>query len=164
MNIIQKYFKYRQSLIDQYVKGDMTKSEYLSKNLDAVLELNIKPFKNVDNVEKALFNYQYYNAMAKYEKMNCEPNNKEYINYYYSKKDKATLSILKLIEYENVVSYIIKVNSKYLKNSLCEIVLNDYNMILHSANKVIIENLKREGVFLPEVRKSVIDGYINQKY
>ena len=65
MNAIQKYFKYRQSLIDQYLKGDMTKREYLAKNYETVLNNDIGPFKNTDTVEKALYNYQYYNAMAK---------------------------------------------------------------------------------------------------
>ena len=65
MNAIQKYFKYRQSLIDQYAKGDMTKREYLQKNYEAVVYGDIGPFRNMDTVEKALFNYQYYNALAK---------------------------------------------------------------------------------------------------
>ena len=63
MNAIQKYFKYRQSLIDQYAKGDMTKREYLQKNYEAVVYGDIGPFRNMDTVEKALFNYQYYNAL-----------------------------------------------------------------------------------------------------
>ncbi len=56
LNALQKYFNYRQALIDQYIKGDMSKREYLERNLDAVLSLNIKPFKNADTVDKALFN------------------------------------------------------------------------------------------------------------
>ena len=47
MNAIQKYFKYRQSLIEQYKKGDMTKREYLEMNYDAVVNNEIKPFKNM---------------------------------------------------------------------------------------------------------------------
>ena len=43
MNAIQKYFKYRQSLIDQYAKGDMTKREYLQKNYEAVVYGDIGP-------------------------------------------------------------------------------------------------------------------------
>ena len=51
MNAIQKYFKYRQSLIDQYAKGDMTKREYLQKNYEAVVYGDIGPFRNMDTVE-----------------------------------------------------------------------------------------------------------------
>ena len=43
----------------------MTKREYLAKNYETVLNNDIGPFKNTDTVEKALYNYQYYNAMAK---------------------------------------------------------------------------------------------------
>lgn len=167
-----KYFMYRQSLINQYIKGDMTKSEYLSQNLEAVLSLNINPFKNVDTVEKGLFNYQYYNALAKEAKMNSRNfsnplTEKSYIeksNYYYEKKDKATLKVLNLLNYNDIDAYFIKVNSKYLKGKLFEIVLKDYNMILHSTNPTILNKLKEEFVFNENIKKSLIDGYINQKY
>lgn len=172
MNALQKYFNYRQALIDQYIKGDMTKREYLSKNLDAVLSLNIKPFKYVDNVDKGLFNYQYYNAMAKEAKMEAggyDDNEtcgiyREKSNYYYNKKDKATLKVLELKDYRNVKAYYIKVKSKGLKNKLFEIVLEDNKMILHSTNDLILKRLKEEGIFEEKSRQSLIDGYINQRY
>ncbi len=172
MNALQKYFNYRQALIDQYIKGDMTKREYLERNLDAVLALNIKPFKNVDTVDKALFNYQYYNAMAKEAKINTYSYTDremgrmlyEKSNYYYSKKDRATLRVLELLDYRNVQAYYIKVRSKYLKNKLFEIILEDNNMVLHSSNEFILKRLKEEMVFSEGVKRSVIDNYINQKY
>lgn len=173
MNALQKYFNYRQALIDQYIKGDMTKREYLERNLDAVLALNIKPFKNVDTVDKALFNYQYYNAMAKDAKINTysytdremEKILYEKSNYYYNKKDRATLRVLELLDYRNVQAYFIKVRSKYLKNKLFEIILEDNNnMVLHSSNEFILKRLKEEMVFSEGVKRSVIDNYINQKY
>ena len=52
MNKIQKYFQYRQSLIDQYLKGDMTKREYLQMNYNAVVHNDIGPFIYMDTVEK----------------------------------------------------------------------------------------------------------------
>lgn len=172
MNALQKYFNYRQALIDQYIKGDMTKREYLESNLDAVLSLNIKPFKNADTVDKALFNYQYYNAMAKdakidtygYSDKEIERMLNERSNYYYGKKDMATLRVLELLEYKNVKAYFIKVRSKYLKNKLFEIILEDNNMILHSSNELILKRLKEEMVFSDGVKRSVIDSYINQRY
>lgn len=172
MNIIQKYFRHRQSLIDQYVKGDMSKAEYLERNFEAVLSLNIKPFKNIDTVEKGLFNYQYYNAMAKNAKVQAEAMGDRLlademlgeVNFFYTKKDKATLSVLRLLDFRGVTAYFIKVRSKYLKGILFEIVIEEYGMILHSANKMILNCLKDEGVFLNETRQSLIDGYINQKY
>ncbi len=172
MNALQKYFNYRQALIDQYIKGDMTKREYLERNLDAVLSLNIKPFRNVDTVDKALFNYQYYNAMAKDANINITGySDKEYeqilhekSNYYYNQKDRATMRVLELLNYTNVRAYFIKVKSKYLKNRLFEIILEDTNTVLHSSNEVILKRLKEENVFTDGVKRSVIDSYINQRY
>ena len=169
MNKLQQYFNYRQALIDQYVKGDMTKREYLDRNLDAVLSLNIKPFRNVDTLDKALFNYQYYNAMAKDCKM-CAYGDYEYsfaekMDHYYYQKDKATMRALQLIDYAGVSSYYISVRSKELKNKLFEIVLLDHNnMILHSTNEAIKNRLIEEGVFERGTKKSLIDYYINHKY
>ncbi|MDD5945101.1 MAG: hypothetical protein PUD43_05230 [Clostridia bacterium] len=173
MNAIEKYFRYRQSLIDQYVKGDMTKREYLQANYEAVVYNDIKPFKNVDTVLKGLFNYQYYNARAKEKKQASTikdldyDEKKEYIdscNYYYGKKDRATLKVLELLDFKGVEAYFIKVRSKELKGKLFEIVLTEYNMILHSTNELILKRLREENVFCEESKKSLIDGYINQRY
>lgn len=172
MNALQKYFNYRQALIDQYIKGDMSKREYLERNLDAVLSLNIKPFKNVDTVDKALFNYQYYNAMAKNAKINTTGyRDKGYENilneqstYFYHKKDRATMRVLELLNYDNIEAYYIKVKSKYLKNKLFEIILEDSNTILHSSSELIKKRLEEEGVFSSGVKRSLIDSYINQRY
>ena len=160
MNEIQKYFKYRQGLIDQYVKGDLTKREYLKRNLDAVLALREKPFSIIDTLEKGLFNYQYFNALAK----ECTKNETLKKDYYYAKKDKATLSVLRILDYSDIEAYFIRVRSSRLKGRLYEIIIQEYRMILHSANPEILKQLRYEGVFSEETRQSVIDGYINQKY
>ncbi|MDR3238992.1 MAG: hypothetical protein LBT44_02750 [Clostridiales bacterium] len=162
MNELQKYFLYRQSLIDQYVKGDMSKREYLARNLEAVLALKPEPFRRMDTLEKGLFNYQYYNALAKAAKDNNRASNSE--DYYYAKKDKATLAVLRLIDYRGVTAYFIRVRSPRLKGRLFEMIIPEYQMILHSANAMILESLRGEGVFVEETRQSLIDGYINQKY
>lgn len=172
MNALQKYFVYRQSLIDQYIKGDMSKREYLDRNFDAVLALNIKPFKNVDSVDKGLFNYQYYNAMAKDARMvsyGCADREMEHIyneksNYYYSCKDRATMKVLELKQFKGVRAYFIRVRSRELKNRLIEIVLDDYGMILHSASEAVTNRLREENVFEDTVKRSLIDEYINQRY
>jgi len=160
LNEIQKYFKYRQSLIDQYVKGDMTKREYLSLNLEAVLTLRDKPFNIVDSLEKGLFNYQYFNALAK-ECKNIDPIKAD---YYYSKKDRATLSVLRILDFKGIEAYFIRVRSSALRGRLFEIIIQEYQMILHSASSDILERLRHENVFTEETRQSVIDGYINQRY
>ena len=174
MNVLKKYFNYRQALIDQYIRGDMTKREYLNRNLDAVLALNIKPFKNVDTVDKGLFNYQYYNAMAKDAKMEAYKyadkeragvyNEKS--NHYYYMKDKSTLRVLSLLNFIDVKAYFIKVRSKELKNKLFEIVIeNDgSSVILHSRSSVILNRLREENCFVEGVKHSLIDTYINHRY
>ena len=160
LNEIQKYFKYRQGLIDQYIKGDMSKREYLACNLEAVLALREKPFSIVDSLEKGLFNYQYYNALAK-EHKKTDPAKTD---YYYARKDKATLSVLRILDYREVEAYFIRVRSPQLRGRLFEIIIVEYQMILHSANPEILERLRHERVFKEETRQSVIDGYINQRY
>ncbi|MDR2903955.1 MAG: hypothetical protein LBU77_05565 [Clostridiales bacterium] len=172
MNKLEKYFACRQGLIDQYIKGDMSKSEYLERNLDAVLGLNVRPFQSIDSVEKGLFNYQYYNAMAKEAKVQSDNRmhyelKKEVLeqaNYYYQKKDKATLEVLNILGYNNVSAYFIHVHSKYLKGRLFEIIINKYDMVLHSKSALILSRLREERVFEEGTKISVIDGYINQKY
>ena len=162
-NIIQKYLSYRQALIDQYIRGDMTKREYLNKNLDAVMALNIKPFNKIDSVEKGLFNYQYYNALAK-DARAATGRHGEDVSFFYREKDRAALSILRLLDYENVSAYYIKVRSKFLNGKIYEIVINDYNAIMHSKNGSMLESLKRAGVFKEGAHRSLVEGYINQRY
>lgn len=173
MNAIQKYFKYRQSLIDQYIKGDMTKKEYLQKNYEAVVYGNIGPFTNMDTVEKALFNYQYYNALAKEQKTISTTKDMEYelkqdslerSNYYYHKKDKATLAVLRMLDYRGTEAYFVKVQSKYLKGKLFEIVIEEEDIILHSTSSLVLKCLREEGVFTEGSRKSLIDDYVNHRY
>ena len=171
MNKLEKYFAYRQALIDQYMKGDMTKREYLIKNLDAVLALNISPFKHVDNVDKGLFNYQYYNALAKDASMQAKASDdetafiyNEKASYYYSQKDRATMKVLELLDFSGVEAYFIKVRSRELKHKLFEILITEKQMVLHSMNEAIKNRLSIEGVFTEGTRKSVIDGYINHRY
>lgn len=173
MNAIQKYFKYRQSLIDQYAKGDMTKREYLQKNYEAVVYGDIGPFRNMDTLEKALFNYQYYNALAKEKKTisttrdmdhELKKDFLEQSNYYYSKKDRATLTALRMLDFKGVEAYFVKVRSKFLNGRLFEIVMEEESIILHSTSPLILKCLREEGVFQEGSRKSLIDDYVNHRY
>jgi len=173
MNRIQKFFRYRQGLIDQYLKGDMTKKEYLEANFDAVYYNDFGPFRKIDTVEKALYNYQYYNAMAKRMKSISTSASMDYerrklymerSNNYYKSKDYATMKVLELLNYKGIKAYPITVKSRFLKGRLIEIVIDEYSMILHTANETIRKRLIYENVFSGEKRKSLIDGYINQKY
>ncbi|MCX7922680.1 MAG: hypothetical protein N3B21_11825 [Clostridia bacterium] len=173
-NKFEQFLINRQSLIDQYTKGDLSKEEFIEANYRCINALDIKPFQKIDNVKKAIYNYQYYNVLAKYYQKRAHDLNKrnearedflELANYYYSRKDQTTEKLLKLIDFVGVDAYYVKVKSPNLKKKLFEIVLKDYdNVILHSKNEVLLNLLIKENVFLSEERQSLVDSYINQKY
>ena len=173
-NKFEQFLKNRQNLIDHYTKGDMTKEEFIEENYRCITALDIKPFQRIDNVKKAIYNYQYYNVLAKYNQKRAHDLSKKYssredfleqANYYYSKKDQVTEKLLKLLDFAGVEAYFVKVKSPYLKKKLFEIVLTDYDsIVLHSTSETIRNMLIRENVFQQEERKSVTDSYINQKY
>ena len=74
------------------------------------------------------------------------------------------MAVLKLLDYRGVEGYFVSIRSRVLKDKLFEIVIYDSNMILHSTNEFILKKLREEGVFKEEKRRSLIDGYINQRY
>ncbi len=171
------FFENRSSLILQYENGDISKREFLENNYHFVKSMNLNPFLKVDSFEKGIYNYQYYNVLAKYYKMlskESKGNKKQIKNYvtylnkannYYHLKDKTTLEILNLINFYRVEAYYIQCESKSLSDKLYEIVLLDYKeAIFHSKATWLLEVLKKEGVFSDQKRKSIIDGYINEKY
>ena len=127
----------------------------------------------MDTVEKALFNYQYYNALAKENKTISTTRDMDYelkrdylekSNYYYSRKDRATLTALRMLDFRGVVAYFVKVRSRFLKGRLFEIVIEEENIILHSTSPLILNCLREEGVSQEESRKSLIDEYVNHRY
>lgn len=176
-SIFDRFFRHRDSLIIQYKNGDISKREFLEGNFDFVQKIRLKPFSKVDSFEKGIYNYQYYNVLAKYYNMlasdikNDSNFTRQYksciykANYNYNEKDKATLQLLRFLKFKNVEAYFIKVESIYLKDKLYEVVLKDYEYaIFHSKSKWLLKILREEGVFLEEKKTSLIDGYINEKY
>jgi len=173
-NKFEEFLQNRNNLIEQYSKGDLSKDEFIEANYNCINILDIKPFKKIDNFKKALYNYQYYNVLAKYYQKRAHELSKknaaredflEKSNYYYSKKDSVTLKLLILLDFKGVEAYFVKVKSRNLKKKLFEIVLSDYdNIILHSINVSILTRLKQENVFCEKEKNSLVDSYINQKY
>lgn len=191
MDKFNKFLRHRQSLLIQYKMGDMTKNEFIEESYRYMESLGIKPFKKVDNIKKAIYNYHYYNVSAKYwqwiarDPKNPEKERQAYLteslNYYYL-KDSATLSLLRLIDF-NAEAYYVKVKSNKLKDKLIEIVIrdpdilleinafysvsgfseNDY-LILHTKSAFVANALKANGILTEDKRKSLTDSYINQKY
>jgi len=175
--LFERFFDIRSSLIIQFENGDISKREFLENNYDLVLRTNFKPFLKIDKYEKGMFNYQYYNVLAKYYRMLARDarrsrRDKKYYNYYlnkgnnyYHEKDKAALELLRFLEFKGVEAYFIDVQSKGLRDKLYEIVLLDYKeAIFHSKANWLLEILREEGVFLEEKKRSLIDEYINEKY
>lgn len=169
-------------LIKQYNKGDLSKSEFIEMNYRYIQLLGIEPFKKIDNVKKGLFTYKYYNVLAKYYQKKAHdlpknhPAREDYFDLsdnYYNKKDDVTLKILRLINYQGIESYYIRVNSPNLKRKLIEIVIKEQEemifygydeLILHTTDKRILNDLVRENVFSELTRDSLIDNYVNKKY
>lgn len=171
------FFENRSSLILQYTNGDISKKEFLEYNFNFVQSMNLKPFSKIDSYEKGMYNYQYYNVLAKYYTMMARDikragKHMKYYKYYknlgneyYHKKDQATFQLLKYLEFKNVEAYFINVDSKYLNDKLYEIVLLDYDeAIFHSKSLWLLDILRKEGVFIEGKKKSLIDGYINERY
>ncbi len=161
----------------QFTNGDISKKQFLEYNFDLVRKTNLKPFLRVDSYEKGMFNYQYYNVLAKYYNMLAKEikntkRQQKYYSYYYNKgnnyyheKDRSALSLLKFLEFEGVEAYYIEVESKFLNDKLYEIVLVDYKeAIFHSKSKWLLDELKEAGVFMEDKKESLIDNYINEKY
>ena len=128
-NLFREYADIRESLIFQYKKGDLSKKEYIRESHDLLLRYEASPFQNVDNFDKAVFNYHYYNTMAKYTKMKADElrqKEKHQDLYrqmiqrkdrYYHQKDHTSWHAVKLLEFYRVEAYFIKVNAQFLKES-----------------------------------------------
>jgi hypothetical protein len=191
MNKFDQFLRHRQSLLIQYKMGDMTKNEFIEENFKYMESLGIKPFTRIDNVKKAVYNYHYYNVNAKYwQWVANDPKNtdKERRSYYseslnnYHFKDQATLSLLRLIDF-NAEAYYVNVRSPQLKGKLIEIVIKDPDilleidayhplsgstdgdyLILHTKSIIIAKVLSENGILKENKQQSLTDDYINQKY
>lgn len=171
--LYQAFIDKRNSLIDKLDRGDLNKKEFLQENYHLLQRSSLKPFSCVNSYEKGIFNYQYYNVLAKYNhnKANECRNTKNYAKLmnlkdnYYVQKDRALIGILSSIDYQDVEAYYIQIQSMRLKNKLFEINLLSYEKsIFHSMNLEILNILKTKGVFYDTLRLSLIDTYVNENY
>ena len=172
-----QFFEERDALIYQFTKGDISKKEFIEEHYFFIMRLNLKPFRKIDSFEKGIYNYQYYNAIAKYSKLRARDKKLaekhpelirgllQDVKAAYRDKDDSVLKLLRFLKYKNVEAYFIKSKSEYLDNKLFEIVLYDYEgVIFHSIGGRLLEELKKEEVFYEVRRKSKIDDYVNKKY
>lgn len=173
-NEINEFLKHRETLIYLYNIGDLSKAEYIEESYRYIQQMRTEPFKRIDNMKKGIFNYQYYNVIAKYFQRKAHAPNQsasrkqrmeEIALSFYASKDRTSLKILEMLNFEGVSAYVVKVKSTKLKGKLFEIVFDDYeDVVLHSIDENLREILIREKVFQENIKLSVIDCYINKKY
>ena len=175
--MFQDFFEKRSNIISEYGDGKISKKQFLEDNYNLVRRSGVAPFLRIDTYEKGMYNYQYYNVLAKYYNMLAHEakdlgrRQKFYNDYlnksnnFYHEKDKAALGILEFLKFEGVEAYYIELNSKRLSGELYEIALLNYDeAIFHSKADWLLKRLKKEGVFIQGLKKSLIDGYINSRY
>ena len=178
MNIPTKqleiFFKRRNELIKELSIRKIDKLSFLEKNYELIQNLNMKPLLNISSLEEGMYNYQYYNILAKFFKQksilysNNKKKQKKYnenlmkSNNYYAEKDKYLLKMIDFLDEKTTESYFIDMNSKRLNNSLFEIVVKDIDFaIFHSMNIEILQKLKEKNIFIDEIRISKINDYVN---
>lgn len=171
---LELFFKKRNELIEKLSNKEIDKISFLEKNYELIQNLNMKPLLNISTIQEGMYNYQYYNILAKYFKQkstlysNNKKKQKKYneniikSNNYYAEKDKQLMKIVELADIENMESYFVEMHSKRLNESLFEIVLNNIDFaIFHSMNLEILTLLKKKNCFLEITKKSKIDEYVN---
>ncbi len=174
-DLIKKFFENRDFLIDEFEAKKIDKTSFIEKNYEFIMNLNLKPFASEMDYRKCIYNYQYYNILAKYR--NLEAKDIEFFDkkeserlkeeelYYYKLKDEVTLLFLNLIDYKNVSAYFLNTNSIRLDGKLYEIVFHDYDRaIFHSLDKKILNKLRDRDVFSPVYKDSVISDYVNSSF
>lgn len=153
-NLFEEFSAKRESLIFQYKKGDLNKKEYIYESYGLLQHLNAKPFTNVDNFEKAVFNYHFHNTMAKHAHMRADlykRNGKhqelfrQFIkekDRHYHQKDRMTWKAVSLQNFTGVEAYHVKAESTYLKENLLEIIFHNYpTVVCHSTRRWLRERL-----------------------
>lgn len=172
-----KFDSRRKQTIDLLTEGSIDKNEFLDLNYDYIRNLDLKPYSQIQNILEGIYNYQYYNILAKRSNNQANkylhnPKKKKLYTRlindrenYYCLKDYTTRSIIKLINYKNIQSYYIKLSSKRLTGKIFEIVLLDYDkLILHSKDESILKELKDHQVFDDNLKFSKINEYVNRSY
>lgn len=176
LKIYEHFFEQRKALINQLEENKLSKSEYVEETYQFIKGLNLTPEDGpISSCEEGLYNYQYFNMMAKYYRQNAQllkyrdpfkaKDYRDLVEKYYKEKDKVTVRLLEYLKYEGVDGYYVHIKSRSLRGKLVEIVLKDFDLaVLHTLNERIVKKLRKHKVFMEGQHKSVIDDYINTKY
>mgnify|MGYP000085471973 FL=1 len=173
-SVYDQFWQHRESLIYQYNIGDIGKDEFIERNYEYIQSMDVSPYRRVDNFKKGIFNYQYYNVLAKYYQRKASRSRKgsdirqahlDRARHFYEKKDRATARMIELTGYTGVKAYFVRVHSQALRNKLFEIIFDEYpRIVLHSTDEAILADLRDAGVFEEGKRRSIVHDYINEKY
>lgn len=172
--LLETFLKKRAELIRALSSGGLDKTAFLEANEALVQGLNLKPFGQMKTYEEALFNYQYYNLLAKkaqkqvqdYIKTGRKPSKHLVrVQGYYTAKDRATAAIIDMLPDEKIKAYALKTRSRRLNQRLIEIVAEEREYaIFHSMNAGIKKSLIERGCFEETCQDSKISDYVNAFY
>lgn len=166
---LSDYIRQRNNLIDRLTCGELDKVSFLFENYMLITRLNIKPFISPDTLDKCIYNYQYFNTLAKYNKSypdkRMTKRNIDMVKVFYDRKDQTIRTIIDHKDVGRIRAYPIRLNSKRLDKELMEIVLEDQDKcILHSLDPEIKKTLIKMKVYDHKSRESIIADYVNKPY
>ena len=155
MNIPTKqleiFFKRRNELIKELSIRKIDKLSFLEKNYELIQNLNMKPLLNISSLEEGMYNYQYYNILAKFFKQksilysNNKKKQKKYnenlmkSNNYYAEKDKYLLKMIDFLDEKTTGGLKISEQSVNLA------------VIISVASSILNKSVPRDNVFIAEV-------------
>ena len=168
---LKKVLASRSALIDALESLELTKDEFHLENYRLLVRMQMKPFQRVDTLEKGLYNYQFFNTMAKFylqQLQTAHPKKRklvtETIRNYYAQKDACILDILKQNAQEPVTAYYIETDAESISDALFEIVFPlREKMIFHSLDARVKQELLARGCFQSQRRRSLIHNYVNSR-
>lgn len=174
---LKLFMETRNELIERLDRKEITKEDFIRKNIQCIEHHGMKPYVKIENIDQGLYNYHYYNLLAKHhnniaiacrkdrrgrKKQKLEFNRRD---NYYRQKDQVIFQILELVDDGEIEAYFIQLDSKRLGNELIEIVLKNYDKaILHSLDRKIYQYLKKRRHFTEGLRRSKIHDYVNKPY
>lgn len=166
---LKRVLEERNRLIDRLDAAALTKQEFHSENYRSLQRWQMKPYPVIDSLEQGIYNYQYYNTLAKeaQRRAGLLADNKRKkllsdIRNYFHCKDDCIRQMLAICADEPVESYFIVTESNMMRDRLLEIVfLKREKFILHTLDPQIVRSVKKMGIFLPGIRLSKIHAYIN---
>ena len=128
----------RTALIEELMEGKLNKRSFLDANYE--LTKRMRPFVYPNSPEECLYNYHYYNALAKVEKTRARFSSRtrfvkrfeDTARNYYCEKDKATKRMLDFFAADKVRAYPIQTSSQSLDGKLIEILFPMPYVVFHT--------------------------------